>query len=123
MEPDTCFLDAGEQTLPWAVSHTAEAHCSIGYVPARRIYYFRAEQSGTITIENTTAQGEAWLRLKDAAGFGQNLGNLTDRIGVVDSASAKVVAGQWYALMLLGSEDEQVITGTLSGSDGLTDIY
>ena len=119
---DPCKVGAGEQTLPWTVSDTVLAECSIGYVAARLIYYFRAEQTGSITIENTTAEGEAWLRLKEAAGFGENRGNLTGRIAVGDSASAEVEADQWYALMLLGSADGQTVTGTVSGSNGLTGI-
>ena len=121
-EAEECFLKTGENSLPWAMSNTVLAECSIGYVTARRIYYFQAEQSGGITIENTTAQGDAWLRLKEAAGFGKNLGNLTGRIAVGGSASAEVDAGQWYALMLLGSADGQTVTGTVSGSGGLTGI-
>ena len=68
-------------------------------------------------MTNTTHEGDAWLRLKDAGGFGVNLGNLTDRIPVGQSATAQVVAGQWYALMLLGSYDGQAITGTVTSTN------
>ena len=117
-----CYVASGVRTLPWSVSDSALAECSIGYATARRIYYFQADQSGYITAANTTPQGEAYLRLKEAAGFGQNRANLTDRIPVGQSASATVTAGQWYALMLLGTSDGQTITGTVSGSNGLTSI-
>ncbi len=117
-----CMLGSGVQTLPWAVSHTALTECTIGYANARRIYYFRADQSGYITVANTTPQGDAYLRLKEAAGFGQNRANLTARIPVGQSAGANVTAGQWYALMLLGTADGQTITGSVSGSNGLTSI-
>ncbi len=117
-----CMLGSGVQTLPWAVSHTALTECTIGYANARRIYYFQADQSGYITVANTTPQGDAYLRLKEAAGFGQNRANLTARIPVGQSAGANVTAGQWYALMLLGTADGQTITGSVSGSNGLTSI-
>ena len=104
------------------MSDTALADCSVGWVAARRIYYFQAEQSGTITIENTTPQGEAWLRLKNSEGVGDKKANLTGRIAVGQSASAEVAAGRWYALMLLGSADGQTISGVASGGDGLTGI-
>lgn len=110
-QPATCDIDAGTPAMPWAVSGTAWAECSIGYVPARQIHYFRAAQSGIVAIENTTPEGDAWLRLKNSNGFGDKKGNLTDRIPVGGEATADVVAGRWYALMLLGSGDGQIITG------------
>ena len=73
-------------------------------------------------MANTTPQGEAYLRLKAAASFGEYRANLTDRIPVGQSAGANVTAGQWYALMLLATADGQTITGTVSGSNGLTSI-
>ncbi len=117
-----CKLGSGLKTLPWTMSDTALAECTIGYATARRIYYFRADQSGFMTVANTTPKGEAYLRLKEAAGFGENRANLTARIPVGQSAGANVKAGQWYALMLLGTADGQTISGVISGSEGLTSI-
>ena len=111
-----CNLDAGVPVLPWSVSDTALADCSVGWVTARRIYYFQAGETGEITIKNTTPQGDAWLRLKNAHGFGVNGSNLTGRIPVDEQTKAQVVAGQWYALMLLGSADGQIITGNITGA-------
>ena len=116
VDPGACKVNAGQVTLPWAVSDTVVADCSIGYVTARRIHYFQAEQSGTVTVANTTLEGEADLRLKEADGFGENRANLTDRISAGESATAEVEAGQWYALMLLGSTDGQTISGTVTAS-------
>ena len=117
-----CNLASGAKALPWSVSDTALAGCSIGFSTARRIYYFQADQSGYLTVANTTPQGEAYLRLKEAAGFGQYRANLTERIPVGQSAGANVTSGQWYALMLLGTSDGQTIMGSVSGSNGLTSI-
>lgn len=96
--------------------------CFAEYVAARLFCYFVAEQSGSVTVSNTTAEGDAWLRLQNTAGVGENLGNLTDRIAVGRSATAWVEAGRWYALMLLGSADGQVVSGTLAGGDDLSGI-
>lgn len=109
-----CDIDAGEPALPWAVSGTAWAECSIGYVAARQVQYFRAAESGTVVIANTTPAGDAWLRLKNSDGYGDKKANLTERIPVDAESTADVVAGRWYALMLLGSADGQTITGTVS---------
>ena len=118
----SCNLGSGVNALPWSVSDTALSGCSIGYSTARRIYYFQADQSGYLTVANTTPQGEAYLRLKEAAGFGEYRANLTERIPVGQSAGANVTSGRWYALMLLGTSDGQTITGSVSGSNGLTSI-
>ena len=113
-EDPECHVDVDTPALPWAASGTGYAECAVApYSVSRQVLHFKAAESGEIAITNTTPEGKADLRLKNSDGK-KFYANLTGRIAVGKSASATVVAGQWYALMLLGSAEGQAITGTLT---------
>ena len=113
-ESPECHVDFGTPAMPWEASGTGYAECAVApHSVSRQVLHFKAAVSGEITITNTTPEGEADLRLKDSDGE-KFYANLTGRIPVGKSASATVEAGQWYALMPLGSSGGQSITGTLT---------
>ena len=113
-----CNVEAGTPALPWTVSGIGYAECAVApYSVSRQIIHFTSPVSGRIIITNTTPEGNADVRLK--ASDGKNVyENLVDRISAGNESNAEVEAGKGYALILLGSFDEQTITAAVRTEDG-----